>query len=91
MEFMEFFPLLSCLLKENYIRSWAFPAFVGSKLKQHPAVMYDMVNREEVIHKKRPERSVYSQTQYSRQSSVIMLLHRALSHVFPISYVIICK
>ena len=46
-------------LRENYVRSWAFPAFAASslraqKLNQQPAVTYDMGNIEKAIDNKRP-------------------------------------
>ena len=56
---MALFPLLSCFLRENYIRSWAFPAFAAfslwaQKLNPQPAVTYPMGNREEAIDNKGP-------------------------------------
>ena len=50
---MELFSFVSCLfLRENYARSWAFPAFAAfslraQKLNQQSAVTYDKGNREE--------------------------------------------
>ena len=45
--FVKLFSLVYCLLRENYVRSWIFPAFATSslwaqKLNQQPAVTYDM-------------------------------------------------
>ena len=56
---MELFPLVSCLLRENYVRSWAFPSFVAfslrvQKLNQQSTVTNDMGNREEAIDNKGP-------------------------------------
>ena len=45
--FVKLFSLVYCFLRENYVRSWIFPAFATSslwaqKLNQQPAVTYDM-------------------------------------------------
>ena len=45
--FVRLFSLVYCFLRENYVRSWIFPAFATSslwaqKLNQQPAVTYDM-------------------------------------------------
>ena len=47
--FVKLFSLVYCFLRENYDRSWIFPAFATSslwaqKLNQQPAVTYDMGN-----------------------------------------------
>ena len=91
---MELLPLISCFLRENYVQSWAFPAFAAislwaQKLNQQPTVKYDMGNQEGAIDNKGPQEllktsvylfvaKVHSQTQYSRQTSVIVLLHGTL-------------
>ena len=54
---MELFLLVSCFFRENYVRSWAFPAFAAfslraQKLNQQPAATYDVRNREKAIDKK---------------------------------------
>ena len=56
---MELFPLVSCILQENYVQSGAFPAFVvhllqARKLNQQPAMAYDMGNSEELVDYKGP-------------------------------------
>ena len=48
---MGLFLLVFCFLRENYVRSWAFPdvsvfSVRAQKLNQHPAVTYDMGNRD---------------------------------------------
>ena len=54
LKFVELFFFVSCSLRENYVRSWAFPAFSAfsvraRKLNQQPAMTYDMGNRDFVI------------------------------------------
>ena len=53
---MALFPLY-VFLRENCVRSWAFPAFAAfslwaEKLNPQPAVTYHMGNREEAIDNK---------------------------------------
>lgn len=53
-KFLELFLFVSCFLRENYFRSWAFSAFPAfsvraQKLYQQPAVTYDMGNRDFVM------------------------------------------
>ena len=98
------FLLVFCFLRENSVRSWAFPAVSAfsvraQKLNLQPAVTYDIGNRDFVIKRNKcccgyflRCFAVSSRTQYSRQTSVkTLLLYGALSHVFLISYVISCK
>ena len=45
--FVKLFSLVYCFLRDNYVRSWIFPAFATSslwaqKLNQQRAVTYDM-------------------------------------------------
>ena len=83
---------------------WLFLLFFcflrAQKLNQHPAVTYDMGNRDFLIKRNKCCYgyflrcfAVFSRTQYSRQTSVknTASLYGALSHVFPISYVLSCK
>jgi len=49
--FVKLFSLVYCFLRENYVRSWIFPAFATSslwaqKLNQQPAVTYEMGKRD---------------------------------------------
>ena len=53
-KFLKLFLLGSCFLRENYVRSWAFPTFSAfsvqaRKLNQQPAVNYYMGNRDFII------------------------------------------
>ena len=56
-KFAELLPLISCFLRENYVRSWAFPAISlwAQKLNQQPTVKYDTGNQEGAIDNKRPQ------------------------------------
>ena len=95
-KFVGLFLLVFCFLRENYVRSWAFPAFSvfserAQKLNQQPAVTYDVGNRDLVIKRNKcccgyflRCFAVSWRTQYSRQTSVkTLLLYGALSRVFP--------
>ena len=53
-KYVGLFLIVFCFLRENYVRSWAFPVVSAfsvraQKLNQQLAVTYDMENRDFVI------------------------------------------
>ena len=97
---LKLFYLVYCFSRENYVRSWIFPAFVTSslwaqKLDQKPAVTYDMgKDREERFRnqeKQGKHKWCTANTIMASRGTKRMLFYGAFLHVFPISYVINCK